>query len=174
MKITWRGAASTNFSKGRKLGSVTQRPEAIVIHVMDGSFVGTRAWFGAARNKGQSSTHYGISLTGEIDQYVKEEDTAYHAGNVHPFPPKWKGFNGSNPNATTIGIEHEGKADTIWPQAMYEASAELIRDICDRWNIPIDRDHIIGHKEIYSLKACPGKCDLDKLVRMAKEVKVSV
>ena len=53
---------------------------------------------------------------------------------------------------------------------MYATSSDLLADICKRWNIPVDRSHIIGHREIYSLKTCPGaKVDLDKLVGLARE-----
>jgi N-acetylmuramoyl-L-alanine amidase len=52
---------------------------------------------------------------------------------------------------------------------MYQSSAALVRDICARWSIPIDRDHIIGHREIYGHKTCPGPVvDLDRLVKMAR------
>jgi len=34
--------------------------------------------------------------------------------------------------------------------------------------IPLDRDHLVGHHEIYSKKACPGgKVDFDKLLTLA-------
>ncbi len=51
---------------------------------------------------------------------------------------------------------------------MYQTSSELIAELAKKWNIPLDRDHVIGHHEINSRKTCPGKkVDLDKLVRMA-------
>ena len=75
-----------------------------------------------------------------------------------------------NPNWYTIGIEHEGRADTIWSDTLYNTSARLIDEICRRWAIPCDRDHIIGHREIRSDKTCPGfNVDLDKLVDMAND-----
>jgi N-acetylmuramoyl-L-alanine amidase len=53
---------------------------------------------------------------------------------------------------------------------MYHASAVLIRDLCTRWSIPIDRDHVIAHHEIYAMKPCPGpSADLDRLVCMARD-----
>jgi hypothetical protein len=77
-----------------------------------------------------------------------------------------------NPNWYTIGIEHEGRADTPWSNALYDASARLIDEICRRWAIPCDRDHIIGYREIRADKTCPGiEVDLDKLVDMVKEIR---
>jgi N-acetylmuramoyl-L-alanine amidase len=26
----------------------------------------------------------------------------------------------------------------------------------ERWSMPIDGDHVIGHREIYARKTCPG------------------
>lgn len=157
---------STNFTSGR----IGFKPEAIVIHIMEGTLAGTDSWFGSTISK--VSAHYGIGRNGDIHQYVKEEDTAWHAGRVDH--PSWdlikkgaiKQF--INPNYYTIGIEHEGNENSDWPESLYQTSASLINDICERNNIPIDRQHIIGHHEIYSLKTCPGHVvDLDKLIVLA-------
>ena len=52
---------------------------------------------------------------------------------------------------------------------MYEASAALIKDICHRWGIPVNRKFIIGHREIYTVKTCPGSSvNINKLIRLAK------
>ena len=166
LKTIWKG--SPNFTPGR--GQF--RPESIVIHIMDGTLIGTDAWF--ANPAAKASAHYGIGRDGAVHQYVQETDRAWHAGRI--FEPTWMGLkvvpkNGPlNPNSYTLGIEHEGMANDLWPDAMYAASAELVRTICDRWRIPIDRHHIIGHREIYAKKTCPGRCDLEKLVAMAKAI----
>lgn len=154
---------SPNFWSGRK----GYKPELIVIHIMDGTLVGTDAWF--ANSAAQVSAHYGIGKNGEVHQYVKEEDAAWHAGRVDAPSAKLVKSN-VNPNLYTIGIEHEGKAEDVWTEAMKQSSAGLIREICDRWQIPIDRRHIVGHYEIYSKKQnCPSrdKKILDELVAMA-------
>ena len=174
MNIKWVGCHPANFSKGRRQNS---KIEAIVVHVMAGTLVGTDAFFAQGRPKAPSSAHYGIGHpwkkpdVWEIHQYVKDEDTSFHAGVV--VNPTWKLWKpGFNPNWNTIGIEHEGFADTKWSDDLYRVSAGLIRSLCDKYKIPIDRDHIIGHREVYAVKPCPGMCDLDKLVQMVKEVKV--
>jgi hypothetical protein len=54
-------------------------------------------------------------------------------------------------NLHSIGIEHEGylsDPDRWYTDAMYRSSAALTRDICDRYGIPKDRSHIIGHYEV--------------------------
>ena len=146
----WRGCAESNFRRGR---AANLRPEAIVIHISDGSLASADAWFHdpAAR----VSAHYIVAKCGAIHQYVKEEDTAYHAGVIDH--AAWKLLRpGVNPNSYTIGIEHEGKPEDAWPEEQYQASAELVADIARRWSIPLDADHIVLHREIQANKSCPG------------------
>jgi hypothetical protein len=135
---------------------------------MEGTLKGTDAWFKSEESG--VSAHYGIGKTGEIHQYVGESDTAWHAGRI--IGPTWQLLKPNvNPNWYTIGIEHEGREDTPWSDAMYKASATLIDEICRRWSIPCDRDHIIGHREIRSDKTCPGfELDLDQLIDLVKEI----
>lgn len=48
------------------------------------------------------------------------------------------------------------------------ASAALIAQLARKWGIPVGREHIVGHHEIYSIKTCPGpNVDLDALVARA-------
>jgi N-acetylmuramoyl-L-alanine amidase len=157
---------SPNFTPGRR----SYKPEAIVIHIMQGSLTGTDSWF--SNCKAKVSAHYGVGKNGEVHQFVNEKDIAWHAGVITS--PSWslikKAPNGLyiNPNYYTIGIEHEGTVDADWTDAMYQSTSTLIADISKRWNIPIDRNHIIGHHEIYAVKACPGhKVDFTKLISMA-------
>ncbi len=163
--IKWIGCAQTNFAVGR--GGL--KPVAIVIHLMDGTLTGTDGWFLLPRPEAPTSAHYGIGKGGEVHQYVKDEDRAYHAGRIAN--PSWKGLElhpGINPNSWTIGIEHEGRPADIWTDAMYAASAGLIRSLAAKWGIPLDRMHVCGHHEIYALKPCPGpNCDIDKLIALA-------
>ena len=159
---------SPNFFAGRK----SYRPEAIVIHIMQGTLYGTDSWFQSPISK--VSAHYGIGKTGDVHQYVNEKDTAFHAGRVNA--PSWSLIKQSenglyiNPDYYTIGIEHEGDINTEWTEEMYIASSDLIRAISQRWDIPVDRKHVIGHHEIYSIKKCPGNVvDINKLIALAKE-----
>lgn len=163
MDIKWIGCHANNFRTSPTPRGII----AIVIHVMDGTLAGTDEWF---KNKeAKVSAHYGVGKSGQIHQYVDEKNIAFHAGRVlgTTWGTAMANLN-ANPNTYTIGIEHEGKASDEWPDEMYRASAELIADICKRHSLPIDRDHICGHREIYVAKTCPGKCDLDKLISMAR------
>ncbi|MBC8078685.1 MAG: N-acetylmuramoyl-L-alanine amidase, partial [Chloroflexales bacterium] len=85
------------------------------------------------------STHYLVRSTdGQVAQLVRAKHVAWHAGNWY--------FNGHS-----IGIEHEGVAiegATWYTESMYRASARLVRYLAARYQIPLDRAHIIGHDEI--------------------------
>jgi N-acetylmuramoyl-L-alanine amidase len=80
--IHWIG--SPNKWAGRK----GYRPEAVVIHIMEGSLADTDSWFGSSASK--VSAHYGVGHDGTVHQYVQEMDTAWHAGRVNQ--PKWPGI----------------------------------------------------------------------------------
>lgn len=109
----------------------------------------------------KASIHYIITRTGEIYQLVKEEDTAWHAGVINQ--PNWAFYSsiGFNPNRWTIGIEHEnypGDGEAGLTEAQYQASLALHKELCAKYNIPIDSEHIVGHYRVDSVDRvnCPG------------------
>lgn len=105
-----------------------------------------------------TSAHYQVTPD-KIWGCVGENYVAYHAGN---YPV----------NQRSIGIEHlnnTGAPTWTIAEETYRNSAKLIRDICERYGIPIDRQHILKHSEVSLLgTACPGGIDIDRLVAMAK------
>ena len=129
------------------------RPAAIVIHISEGTLASADAWF--ANAAAQVSAHYCVGRTGEVHQYVSEEDTAYHAGCAAN--PTWRLLRPHvNPNFYTVGIEHVGRAQDEWTDTQYATSAQLVLEIARRWSIPIDAGHIVMHREIRANKTCPG------------------
>jgi len=104
--------------------------------MMEGYWAGSISW-----NKNpavQASAHFYIrSDDGHIGQLVSEDDMAWHAGNL-------------SYSQTYIGIEHEGFiSNPSWlTDAMYHSSAQLTAYLCDKYDIPADREHIIGHDEV--------------------------
>jgi len=160
MPADWVGAAAENFRKGRH----GFEPKAIVIHIIVGSLQSAGLTFRDPRSS--VSAHYGVGKTGSVHQFVEETDTAFHAGIV--VRPTWRLIDPKvNPNFYTIGIEHEGQPQDAWPDEQYRASAALVREIAARWKIPLDRDHVIMHREIRASKTCPGSADIDRLIREA-------
>ena len=168
LKIVKKKCAPGNFRAGRPNHL---KIEAIVIHLIDGSQASCDAAFADTTLEIRRSAHYSISRTGEIHQHVDEADTAFHCGIV--VNPTWDGLKKGpdgrivNPNYYTIGIEHEGRLGEDWPDAMYQASALLMRDIAARHPAlqPLTRRNVVMHKEIRATKACPGtKADLVRLI----------
>lgn len=154
---------SPNFTVGRK----GYKPEKIVIHIMDGSLIGTDSWFANPASK--ISANYGIGFNQEVHQYVKDEDTAYAQGVVDN--PTWTYRPGVNPNLYCLSIEHEGHDLGIINELQILTSVELIKSLCAKWNIPINRQNIVGHYEIRSSKPnCPAtrKEVIDIMVNMAQ------
>lgn len=103
-----------------------------------------------------TSAHYQVTPD-KIWGCVGENYVAYHAGN---YPV----------NQRSIGIEHlnnTGAPTWTIAEETYRNSARLIRDICERYNIPMDRQHILKHSEC-SQTQCPAGIDIDKLIAMAK------
>ncbi|MFC7648681.1 N-acetylmuramoyl-L-alanine amidase [Streptosporangium lutulentum] len=128
----WVAASSSNYAvSNRPTSNVIDR---IVVHVTQGSYAGTISWF--QNPAAQVSSHYVVrSSDGAITQMVREKDRAWHAG---------------NDNSRSVGIEHEGFVDNAswFTDSMYRSSAALTRSIADRYNIPKDRAHIIGHNQV--------------------------
>ncbi|MFJ9903677.1 N-acetylmuramoyl-L-alanine amidase [Streptomyces sp. NPDC101152] len=130
----WQEASTSNYT-------VSDRPAAysldyVVIHVTQETYTKTIRIF---QNPQKAvSAHYLVrSADGHVTQCVREADVAWHAGN-------W------DYNTRSIGIEHEGWVDqpVYFTDALYEQSARLTATVCDRYGIPKDRAHIIGHYEV--------------------------
>jgi N-acetylmuramoyl-L-alanine amidase CwlA len=153
MDIKWVGAHSSNYTQGREGKTINK----IVMHWIVGTLEACDATF--ANPDRNASAHYAIG-DGDIHQYVQESDTAWHAGN-------W------SVNQTSIGIEHEGGwllddgTRKIPSDKTHQTSGQLIADICRRYNIPLDREHIRLHSE-YSATQCPGSLDVNRIIEIAK------
>ncbi|SFJ68706.1 peptidoglycan recognition protein family protein [Thermoflavimicrobium dichotomicum] len=109
----------------------------IVIHDTEGSYQSAINWF--ANPAASASAQYVIrSADGQVTQMVNNKHVAWQAGNWY--------F-----NMHSIGLEHEGyamKGATWYNEQLYRASAKLVRYLARKYDIPLDRSHIIGHDEI--------------------------
>lgn len=127
----WDAAASCNYS------SRNSSISAVTIHTVQGSYASCISWF--KNCQAQVSAHYVVrSSDGQVTQMVLESKKAWHVGNNNPF---------------TIGIEHEGYiAQTGWyTTAMYQSSANLVKDICNS-------GYGINPTACYSGASCSGTC----------------
>ncbi len=148
-------------------GRAGHRPEAVVVHTTVGTFDSAVGWF--ALPASGVSAHYLVGLDGRVGVFVEEEDTAKHAGRTLQ-PTAAFVRDGIDPNEVTIGIEFVDDGDphgVVRPEAQYASGAELLWVVSLRWKIPLDRQHVVGHREIYAAKTCPGNLDIDRLLRVA-------
>lgn len=141
-----------------------------MLHTSVGSAAGAVAWF--ADPTSGVSAHFVVGLDGTLLTVVPEEDTARHAGRPRgataAFLP-----DGVDPNPLTLGIEFVDDGDpqgVSRPDAQYGTGAELLWALGLRWSIPLDRDHVVGHREIDSSQSCPGNLDIDRLLRLANDL----
>lgn len=153
------------------------KPCLIVWHIAEGSYNGTISW--EKNPASQTSSHFVLGKNGEITQLVPLNMAAWTQGVVkNPTHPYVKAHSGINPNLYCVSIECEGK----WSETkgkltdkQLEAAAYLTSCIVEEVDriygveIPVDREHMIGHCEINSVTRphCPGELfPYDKLISM--------
>jgi N-acetylmuramoyl-L-alanine amidase len=85
--------------------------------------------------------------------YVVRKDGTVEIGRPH-----WTvGAHAYRENYHTIGIHVCGNFEIAEPtDAQIESTAMLIANLCTDYGLSIDRDHIVGHRELMST-ACPGR-----------------
>lgn len=156
-RARWYGAHPNGYQSASRPGA--NKINKIIIHITQGSYSSAINWFNDSRS--QVSAHYVVrSSDGFVGQCVQEKDISYHAGN---FPV----------NQTSIGIEHEGYgSQPRWLTSdLYNSSARLAAYLSDKYNIPVDRNHFLGHKQVSST-ACPGNYwDWDRYLRLVRKYK---
>ncbi|HZS36540.1 MAG TPA: peptidoglycan recognition family protein [Polyangia bacterium] len=107
----------------------------IAIHDTEG---GWDASVATLQNDAGKSVHYIVDADGSrVGQFVPETYTAWHVGNYYY-------------NQRMVGIEHVGfaAATTGYSDGLYQASVKLVKNIRTRWNVPLDRQHILGHYQV--------------------------
>ena len=111
----WNPAHSTNYTASRSAAV-----SAVTVHTTQGSYAGAISWF--QNSTANVSAHYVIrSSDGQVTQMVRNAHTAWHVGNQ---------------NSYTLGIEHEGWVNNSswYTDAMYSASAALVRNFCSKYS----------------------------------------
>ena len=124
-----------NYDKAKRPSDL--KINSIVIHDTESSYASTIAEF--QNPAAYVSANYVIqSSTGAITEMVRPKNVAWAVGNWYY-------------NTHSISIEHEGYAaqGSAWyTQIMYKNSAELVRYLAHRFNVPLNRQHIIGHDNV--------------------------
>lgn len=142
-------------------------PLIVVVHIADGSYEQTLSEF---QNE-EKSSHYFVKYNGDIVQFVEEKNAAWTNGIViRPTSELIKQISinqitNVNPNWVSVTIETEGFGNMPITEAQYDSLRWLTNDICERHGISKTRKYILRHNEIRADKTCPGKIDLDRIVR---------
>jgi N-acetylmuramoyl-L-alanine amidase-like protein len=114
----------------------SQSVKYIIVHDTEGSWDTTLK---LVQDPTYVSWQYTLrSSDGHIAQHVPLKDVAWHAGNWYV-------------NAKSVGLEHEGflvSPDAWYTEAMYRTSARLVKYLAKRYDIPLDRQHILGHDNV--------------------------
>ena len=162
MNIQQKFIQAGNYSPGRYGEAIKQ----IILHTEVG--YQQSSWDRFNNPAQQASAHYLVGEDGVIIQAVADGDTAWHAGN-------WE------VNKISIGIEHEDMTnynDAVRTDAEYQASAELVADLCRRHGIPCQyvpgnnlESGIKIHKDVcIAGTACPDGLDWQRIIRQAQAI----
>jgi hypothetical protein len=153
---------------------------ALVVHTPEedaDDHEGTPLYF--AKRGVRRSTHDYIDNDGDLYQLVADEDAAWGQGTGdynRVFKGQYQDWAPWNPehisnNQLSKGVEVEGRAITIHrtlTRAQYSTIARWMAWNTTRYNITMDRIHILGHYELSTDKTDPGRLPLDDLVESAR------
>ena len=165
----WRPAHPSNFftAVSRPYSGAQRRFVALCYHTpeepWDDNEV-TPAWFEDPR--ANASTNYYADSDGDLCQMVRDEDFAWAQGvwskdRVEPRPAWWRDEYVSY-NTCMLSIEIEGYAHKIGEtfvvgSRQFETVAAWSAFVCEKYGIPIDRTHHVGHSELSRQKGDPGR-----------------
>lgn len=161
-------------------------PDMIVCHITDGAYAGAVAWH--CNPTSEVSSHYIVSRNGDVTQIVPLERMAWCNGTTTNGDYRDSKYSTNsivrnrriNANNYTVSIECEGyyaQTKGALTDIQLKTLAELIQHIQSEikriygTDIPIDRQHIIGHCDINpkTRPCCPGELfPWDKLIAMLK------
>lgn len=151
------------------------KPDMICNHITEGGYSGAVSWL--CNTASGASSHFVVSKTGLITQLVDLTDGSWCNGNSTSSSSRLYYKNSlnaivrsraTNANYYTVSIEHEGYSYKdrygALTEEQYQATLWLHRYIISEVkrlygiDIPIDREHIIGHYEIdpTGKPACPA------------------
>lgn len=119
------------------------------------------------------SSNYVVSNEGKITGVVPEELRAWTSGS------KSDGGRGAAWDRKSITFEiANSSAGGAWPVSAkaQEATAQVVADVAKRYGIILNRDTVIGHRELWTRHrasyptACPGGLDMDWIVNRANQI----
>lgn len=150
MQTQWLPASTNNYERGRG----AEKIEYIILHWSNSEPLTTIDTKFVDANR-LASTHYAIHNT-QVHQYVKDEDTAFHAGSAVV-------------DKKSLSIICVGGVNMPITEATYQTVALLIEELARKYRIRIDADHIKGHNSVAQGR-CPGTLDLARIITDAKKL----
>lgn len=159
------GYATRTISTPNKSSRNGAAIQYIVLHHMAStSFSGVLSLWSTGAKEG--SANYAISNEGEVVGVVPEGLRSWSLSSA-----TW------DAKAITFEIEN-ASAGGSWPvsSAAHEATAKVVADLARRYGIPLDRNRVLGHREVYTrygasyATACPGGLDIDWIVSRARQL----
>ena len=157
----------------RYIGRFGMSPKIIVLHIQEGSQLGSWQWF---HNVTASAT-VEIAKNGDIWRLVPEEDAPWTNGDVQsPTALGWEVINqwGADPNVYTLSIETEGMTGE-WPkdQRQLDSVVWQIATWMKQYDIPLH--YVLRHADInmVSRPDCPGNAFYNYVIdRLSQGVNV--
>lgn len=150
--------------------------DKVVIHITDGGPVLERCVERFCKPETKASPHFVIGRGGEVVQLVQLDRAAWHASgwnhesvgieHIARTPGELKGWAKLSRETRRKLVENEADADAetdpgLMPtEAQLVASVSLVKWLCEKLGLPMDREHVKGHYE------CPTTthedCGLDE------------
>jgi N-acetyl-anhydromuramyl-L-alanine amidase AmpD len=138
----------------------------LIVHIMDGSFEGSKAWFN--NEKAEASSHFGTNRNGYAEQWVDTKDRA------------WAQAAG---NRSYISVENEGDGGDALTDGQLTRVAEILAWLHRVYGVPIQRAdvpgvrglgwHGMGGSAWGGHPDCPGKnvlAQFDEILKRAGDI----
>ncbi|MGO2750402.1 MAG: peptidoglycan recognition protein family protein [Pseudoclavibacter sp.] len=161
--MTFSKLTTSTSGNGNQFNARSQAVDHFVVHhAADSSLANVLAMMSSGSR--EVSANY-VVKDAQIVGVVPEEYRAWSLGS-----DEWDG------RSITVETCNSATGDASgWPisEASYQSLARLIADCATRYGFPINRNTVIGHKEVYTrhgasyATACPGGINLDRLVNLA-------
>lgn len=169
------------------------KPEFVMIHFTSAVMLDIKDPYNPDLNRSifedyEIGINYIIDREGKVTCYLPENRAAWHAGEG-TFNKEKRLKNKMNMYSIGIEILAIGSENDMsqymssatyrsinpeyygYTEAQYESLKLLVDDICQRHDIPMDRQHIIGHQEYSPEKSDPGELfDWNRVVTEGNEV----
>lgn len=155
------------------------QPEYVMLHFTSAVMLAPEDPYEYAMNRqifvdNKVSIHYLVDREGAVYCFIPEDRAAWHAGegtfandpkytnkmNFHSIGIEIMGIGSYHDMAEYMDEEAYNALDPAligFTDAQYEALRLLVADICQRYGIPMDRSHVIGHSDFAPDKTDPGE-----------------